>query len=215
MSVQATEAPARRPLTRQGIVDAALAYIDQHGIAALSMHKLGAVLGVKAMSLYNHVAGKDDVLDGVVELLWCEAEAAAPPGPDWPASYRGFGHALRDVIYRHPQAGQLMTTRQKIPTPALRLVRAHIGAATDAGLAPQRAYPLLRTITAYALGHALAYLNWAPCTPGTGSDVTTLLAPDVPDALADVAAVFCGQADPAAEFDLGLNLMLRAAHGSS
>jgi AcrR family transcriptional regulator len=194
-------------------LDAALRYVDTHGLAALSMHKLGADLGVKGMSLYNHVAGKDDVLDGVVELLWAEIEAAAPATGDWRAGYRAFGHALWDVISGHPKAGPLITSRQIMPEAALRLVRDHIASAVAAGVPEPRAFTLLRTVTSFALGHVLAYLNWnqcAECAPA----VDDLLRPDVPTELVDIAQNFCGQFNPQAEFELGLDLMVRGISGT-
>lgn len=206
-------APTRLPLTRQRILEAALRYIDTQGLAALSMHKLGADLAVKGMSLYNHVAGKDDVLDGVVELLWAEVEAAAPTTRDWRSDYRAFGRALWDVISGHPNAGPLIISREIMPTPALRLVRDHVAAAVAAGVPEQRAYALLRTVTAFALGHALAYLNW-DYGPGCGPAIAELLRPDVPTELVDIAQNFCGQSNPQAEFELGLDLMLRGISGT-
>ncbi|PSL01651.1 TetR family transcriptional regulator [Haloactinopolyspora alba] len=201
----------RAPLTRDRILRAALNYVDEHGLESLSMHKLGAELGVKGMSLYNHVAGKDDVLDGVVETLWTEVEDAAPPDPDWHRGYRQFAHALRDVLHQHPNAAPLITARQVMPIPALRAVRAHITAAVDSGVAEDRAYELLRTLTSYALGHALAYLSWGLGCPGCVPSVRDLLRPGTPDDLAGVADVFCGQSDPDAQFELGLDLMIRGS----
>jgi TetR/AcrR family transcriptional regulator, tetracycline repressor protein len=208
MTTTASTSSQRTTLTRRRILDAALAYIDAHGLEALSMHKLGAELGVKGMALYNHVANKHDLLDGVVELLWAEVEHAAPAGGDWRQGVRAFAHALRDVVYRHPNAAPLLTSQQIMPASALRLVRAHITAATEAGEPEARAYALLRTITTYALGTALAEVNWglgAGCAPAVGD----LLRPGIPDDLAAVAQVFCGQGAPDAQFELGLDLMLR------
>src|SRR5258708_13407630 len=74
-----SERLVRAPLSRQQVLRAALEYVDEHGLEALSMHKLGAALGVKAMSLYKHVADKDDLLDAIVELLWAEIPARRPP----------------------------------------------------------------------------------------------------------------------------------------
>jgi AcrR family transcriptional regulator len=205
--------PTRPALTRQRILDAALRYIDKQGLAALSMHKLGAELAVKGMSLYNHVAGKDDVLDGVVELLWAEIETAAPATGDWHSDYRAFGHALWDVISCHPNAGARIISREIMPTPALRLIRDHIAAAVAAGVPEQRAYALLRTVTSFALGHALAYLNWDQCA-GCAPVIADLLRPDVPAELVDIAQNFCGQSNLQAEFELGLDLMLRGISGT-
>ena len=73
MSTESLTASGRRTsLTRGRIIECALRYIDDNGLNTLSMHKLGAVLDVKGMSLYHHVANKDDLLDGVVEALWEE-----------------------------------------------------------------------------------------------------------------------------------------------
>lgn len=154
-------APARTGLSRERILQAALAYIDEHGLSALSMHKLGADLGVKGMSLYNHVAGKDDILDGVVELLWVDVEAAAPTQADWRAGYRSLARAMRDVMRQHPNAASLITTQQVMPAPALRTIQEHIAVATDSGVLEERAYALLRTFASYALGYGLAYVGWS------------------------------------------------------
>lgn len=206
-AVQATD--ERLPLTRQRIVEAALRYIDDRGLDALSMHKLGAELGVKAMSLYNHVASKDDLLDDVVELLFSEVESAAPATDDWREGFWLFAHALRDVVRRHPHAAPLITSQQVIAVPALRVVRAHVTAATEAGTPEEQSYALLRTITWYALGSALAEVSWGMGGPGCAAIVSDLLRPGVPDELVGVAKVYCGQSDPDAEFELGLDLMLR------
>ncbi|MGH3448645.1 MAG: TetR family transcriptional regulator, partial [Nocardioidaceae bacterium] len=71
------------PLNRARVLDSGLAYVDEHGLDALSMHKLGAHLGVRGMSLYNHVEGKDDLLDGISALLWGEIDVAALRERHW------------------------------------------------------------------------------------------------------------------------------------
>lgn len=216
MTVTTTPPAGQRPpLSRHRILRAAIRYIDAYGLNGLSMNKLGAALGVKGMSLYNHVANKDDLLDGVVELIWAEVDDAAPPRTDWREGYRSFARALRDAVHRHPNAAGLITSQQIIPEPALRSVQAHIIAATDNGVPQARAYAVLRTITSYALGTALNEVAWgtdrAACGPAIVDD---LLRPGVPQELAAVAEVFCGQSDPDAQFELGLDLMLRGLDGA-
>lgn len=198
-------------LGRQKILTSALGFIDEHGLDALSMHKLGAVLGVKGMSLYNHVANKHDVLDGVVELLWSEVEDAAPATADWREGYRSLAHAIRDVMRRHPNAAPLITVQQIVPEPALRAVRSHVTAAANSGIPQAKAYGLLRTITMYALGSAAAEVSWGYGVSGCSPAVSDLLRPGTPDDLVGVAEIFCGQSDPDTEFALGLDLMLRDA----
>lgn len=210
MTASTTNATDRAPLTRQRVLDTALAYVDAHGLDSLSMHKLGAELGVKGMSLYNHVTNKSDLLDGVVELLWSEVEAAAPVREDWCDGVRSYAHALRDIVRRHPTAAPLMISQQIMPAPALRLVQAHTAAATSRGVDETFAHALLRTITSYALGSAYVEVGWGMGGgPGCGPAVSDLLRPGIPDGLAALAHVFCGQSDPDAQFQLGLDLMLR------
>jgi TetR/AcrR family tetracycline transcriptional repressor len=204
------DASLRVPLTRGRVLQAALRYIDEHGLEALSMHKLGAELGVRGMSLYNVVASKDDLLDGVVESLWAEIESAAPPETCWQQGYRALACAVRDVMHRHPKAAPLVTARrQVIPEPALRAVRAHVTAAMSSGVPEDAAYALLRTITSFALGYALVYVSWGLGESGCAPDVEDLLPPGTSEELANAAQMFCGQADVDAEFELGLDLMLR------
>lgn len=196
-------------------MQAALRYIDDHGLAALSMHKLGADLDVKGMSLYKHVANKDEVLDGVVEMLWSEVEAATRAGGGWREAARSFAHALRDVVRRHPNAAPMMISQQIMPVPALRLVQAQTATAVREGLTEVYAHALLRTITSYALGSAYVEVGWGMGGPGCSPSVGDLLRPDIPDDLAAVAHTFCGQSDPDAQFTLGLDLMLRSPEDNS
>ena len=81
--VTAARPLARERLTRDRVLRAALDFIDAHGLAALSMPKLGAELGVRGMSLYSHVDSKDALLDGIVEIMSAEAEMPPAAGMDW------------------------------------------------------------------------------------------------------------------------------------
>jgi len=103
----------RAPLTRQRIAAAALRFVDEHGEAALSMRKLGAELGVEAMSLYNHVANKDDLLDAVGELLYVEVLEAYAPDPEgsWHDDLREMAVVYRAAAHRHPNALPILIDR--------------------------------------------------------------------------------------------------------
>ena len=101
----------RRPLTRKRIADAALVFIDAHGLDALSMRKLGAELGVEAMSLYNHVTNKADLLDAVADTLYGDVvRAYGDPVGDWKVHVRALSHAYVDVAAAHPRAVALLIT---------------------------------------------------------------------------------------------------------
>ena len=98
-------APAERriPLNRERVLEVAMAFVDEYGIESLSMRKLGQALGVEAMSLYNHVANKDDILDGIVDLVYAEIELPAAGG-DWEGEVRKFAVSAHDALIRHPWA---------------------------------------------------------------------------------------------------------------
>lgn len=207
----------RPALTRERILASALDYVDRHGLDALSMHKLGAELGVKAMSLYNHVANKDDLLGGIVDALWAET---APP-PKRPASWhdvaRTLAGSLRAMIHRHPNAAPLLLSTRTLSGQALQVAATYRAALTGAGLSDERTVPFLRTLVSYALGQSLAELSWSQGEP----DV------DLPDELARIRWVsdhlphgasddhirtalwFCADCASAEQFDLGLTLMIK------
>ena len=105
-----TAPESRAPLTRERIVAAALAIVDEQGPEALSMRRLGAVLGVEAMSLYKHVEGKEAILDGIRALLIEDFAARLPAGPvgDWREDLAAFARAYRAVGRDHPRAFPLL-----------------------------------------------------------------------------------------------------------
>jgi AcrR family transcriptional regulator len=108
------------------VLQAALAYADTHGIASLSMRKLGEVLQVEAMSLYKHVANKDAILDGIVDLVAAEMQAPATGG-DWKAEMRRRAQSMHAVLMRHPWATMLIVSRVNAGPAMLRYVDATIG----------------------------------------------------------------------------------------
>src|SRR5713101_10104002 len=111
---------ARRPLTRERILQAGLRLIDQQGLESFTMRKLAQELGVDPMSLYRHFENKDALLDGVAEVLWGEVEL---PGSEtgWEALLRSMATSLRALAHAHPHAYSLLLNRQILPLAALRL----------------------------------------------------------------------------------------------
>src|SRR4051794_32624051 len=100
----------RSPLSRERVLLAAVALADEHGMASLSMRRLGDVLGVEAMSLYNHVASKDELLDGMVDLVFGEIDLPVG-GADWKTAMRERAQSARQALGRHPWVIVLMSTR--------------------------------------------------------------------------------------------------------
>ncbi|MBO0783429.1 MAG: TetR family transcriptional regulator [Ktedonobacteraceae bacterium] len=98
------------PLTRQRMLVAALSLIDREGLEGFSMRKLGAMLGIEAMALYNHVENKRTLFDGVIELLivqgpYPERLDGTPREELW-----AFAHAFRDILRAHPRVFPLVAT---------------------------------------------------------------------------------------------------------
>jgi AcrR family transcriptional regulator len=114
--------PRRDPLSRERVVETAIALADDHGVDALTMRRLGSALGVEAMSLYHHVSNKDDVLDGMVDAIM--EEIGLPEGPDWKEAMRARATSARAVFKRHPSAIGLADKRRS-PGPATLRHTAH------------------------------------------------------------------------------------------
>lgn len=216
--MSATTSPPVRPgLTRGRVLDAALVFADEHGLEALSMHKLGTRLGVRGMSLYNHVRGKDDLLDGLVDLLWSQVDTGTAGFRDWQAAVRGLAGALRELVRRHPGAAPLLMTRRLMPHGALRVVGAYLRFMCDAGVPEECAAALLRTVVSYAIGQTLAELRYTPPGMDAGDDageaerarlVDTLIPDGTPEDLAHVAYAVCGACGTTRQFEIGVDLMV-------
>src|SRR5947199_10852002 len=99
----ATRTEPRIPLSRERILEAALRLADEGGIESVTMRKLGQTLGFEAMSLYNHVANKDDVLDGILDLVLDESEPPSRAG-DWQSAIRSSAISVHKSLQRHPWA---------------------------------------------------------------------------------------------------------------
>src|SRR5258708_9861119 len=115
--VASTRPAARERLTRDRVLRAALEFTDAHGLAELSMPKLGAKLGVKGMSLYSHVDGKDGLLDGIVEILSAEAEMPPAAGLDWRDAPRRPALSPRAGVRPPPAPAPPLVTPPVMPTP--------------------------------------------------------------------------------------------------
>ena len=99
-------ARTRKALSRGRILEQALAVADAEGINSLSMRKLGRSLGFEAMSLYNHVANKGDLVDAMFELVMTEVELPRD-SEGWDTAIRSYATAMHDALIRHPWAGNL------------------------------------------------------------------------------------------------------------
>ena len=133
-----TAASERTSLTRERVLRAALELADAEGIETLSMRRLGGRLGVEAMSLYNHVADKEDVLDGILDLV-IGGIAVPESGADWRKAMRERAVSARQAFRRHPWAAALMDSRTSSGPGRLRYFDALVGALTGAGFPLEQA----------------------------------------------------------------------------
>src|SRR5438105_9080189 len=166
MGAQAKRAAKRRAaLSRERILRAAIGLADRGGFELLSMRKLGDKLGVEAMSLYNHVRNKEDMLDGMVDLVFGEIDLP-PAGIDWRAAMRQRATSLRQVLVRHPWANGLMESRTA-PGPAnLRHHDAVLGSLRTAGFSVEMAAHAYSILVGYIYGFTLIVLTLPFRKPG-------------------------------------------------
>jgi AcrR family transcriptional regulator len=144
----------RTPLNRERVLSAAIALADDHGIEALTMRKLAEAVGVEAMSLYNHVANKGDLLDGMIDSVFSEIEL--PSGEDsWKAAMRQRAISVRTVLSRHRWAIGLMESRITPGPATLRHHDAVIGCLRGAGFSVELAAHAYSVLDSYIYGFAL------------------------------------------------------------
>ena len=143
----------RKPLSRERILAAALEVADEQGIEALSMRKLGQSLGYEAMSLYNHVANKDDLLDGILDLVLAEME---PPDQDGglPA-IRASAISAHEALKRHPWAANMLMAPSRIRPARIAYMEALLAALRGAGLSAETTYHAYHVLDAHIIGFSL------------------------------------------------------------
>jgi AcrR family transcriptional regulator len=202
--------PSRPPLNRERILLAAIELADEHGIEALTMRRLGRRLGVEAMSLYNHVADKDDLLDGMVELITAEFEV--PTGfRHWKSAIRSSARSAHDVLLGHPWASRVIESRTRSGPNRLRLLDATIGVLTGAGFPMPVVIRTLMALDSHTYGFTLQEQAWAfpvESAPEMAAALAADLPADYPNMAAMVAFVATTRPGTILEFEFGLDLLL-------
>jgi AcrR family transcriptional regulator len=211
-----TDRRRRAPLTRERVLRAALALADAGGHEALSMRNLGKELGVEAMSLYNHVANKEDILDGLVDIVFSEIAVPSPGEGDWKPAMRRRAISVREALNRHRWAVGLMEGRLNPGPASLRNHDAVMGCLREAGFPFRAAVHALSVMDAYIYGFALQEKNLPFETPDQVSEVMEIQrqhAPEMADYpyLVEVAIEMAKAGyDYTTEFEFGLDLILDA-----
>lgn len=181
----------RRPLSRRRILNAAVELVDQEGLGALSMRRLGRELGVEAMSLYNHVPNKEALLGGMVEVLMEGLEAPAGGSAGWEEQVGGAFRSYLKLARAHPEVFQLFVTRPLGTGESLRVFEVLRGAGLD--VVP--ALHAFRALSSYTIGYALAEIRGFPLELDGGIRALELAPP-------------LKEADRDAQFDYGLDLII-------
>ncbi|MEV6829985.1 TetR/AcrR family transcriptional regulator C-terminal domain-containing protein [Amycolatopsis sp. NPDC051102] len=191
-------------LSRELILREALALVDDEGLDAVSMRKLARRLGVDPMSLYNHVDGKDALLDGIAEVLLA-AIPAPPPDADLRETMSALAHGFRAAMLGHSRAAPLVLTRRLASMTALAPVEAVLAPLLAAGFPPDRAVHGLRTVLAFLIGTLMREVEATPADGGRLADLERAGLPAV-----SAAAPFLAVCDHEAEFEFGLRILLDA-----
>jgi AcrR family transcriptional regulator len=207
-------ADRRTPLSRALVLQAAIRLADQGGLDALSMRKLGQELGVEAMALYYHFANKDEVLDGIVDIVFSEIDVPAA-GSDWRTAMRRRALSLRDVLARHRWAIGMMESRRN-PGPAnLRHHDAVIGSLRVGGFDMEMTAHAYSLLDSYIYGFALTRMNLPFDNSNVAEVAETMLQPFPVDEYPNLVSFIADHAmkpgyDYADEFEYGLDAILES-----
>ena len=204
----------RPPLTKGRILQAAVDLADREGLGALTMRRLGAELGVEAMALYKHVANKEEILDGILDLVVGEIEIPSE-GAGWKDAMRRRAMSARDVLSRHSWAIGLLEARGAMGPAAVRYLDAILGNLRSAGFSIENAAHAFWLLDSYVYGHviqetSLPFGTSEEMTESTGSireEVTTDEYPHLAE-IGEHAQRFGYSVD--GEFEFGLELILDA-----
>jgi AcrR family transcriptional regulator len=201
----------RTPLTRQRVLHAAVALADRNGVGLLSMRKLAQELGVEAMSLYHHVAKKDDVLDGIVDIVFSEIDL--PEDGDWKAAMRERAISAREALRRHPWAIGLMESRSSPGPATLRHHDAVLRVLRTAGFTVEMAAHAFSLLDSYIYGFALQETSLPFETSEELVDVAQTILESLPaDEYPYLTEMVEHALQPgyafAAEYEVGLDLIL-------
>jgi len=193
-------------------VRAAMDLADETGIESVTMRELGRRLGVEAASLYNHVAGKDDLLDGMVDLV--VAEIDLPSGDvGWQDAMRRRAVSAREVFARHRWAAGLIDSRGRSGPSSLAYADRVLGVLLEAGFSPGKAANAFLALDSYVYGFERQRSNIAPAEDEDATDVAKEVLGAIPEgaypSLAVVAMEYASTPyDDAAAFEFGLDLIL-------
>ncbi len=207
------EARSRQRLSRERVLRAAIAHADAGGLEALLMRQLAEMLGVAPMTLYRHVASKDDLIDAMVDAIFSEIGVPSGAG-EWQTAMRRRALSVRDALARHRWAIGLMESRRR-PGPAnLRHHDAVIGRLRAAGFSIEMAAHAYSLLDSYVYGFALTKMNLPFDKTADVADVAQSMLEPLPENEYPNLVEFITEHamkpgyDYGAEFEYGLDVIL-------
>jgi AcrR family transcriptional regulator len=213
MNISNSETMPHLPLSRERILLVAMRVADESGIEALSMRRLAQELGVKAMSLYNHVANKDDVLDGMVERVVSEIELPLLGG-DWKLAMRRRAISAHEVLLCHPWAALVLMSRVNVGPAMLRYVDATLGCLCEAGFSLKMADHVWNVMDSHIYGFTLQELNFpleaTDYSEAAKTGLALIPADQYPYLNRLTHEVVEGRYDGMHDFEFGLDLLLNS-----
>ncbi|WP_249998231.1 TetR/AcrR family transcriptional regulator [Actinoplanes sp. M2I2] len=164
-AVPFTASTGRSALDQRRIIEAAVRFIDEHGLRMLTMQRLGAYLGVEGMALYRHVPGREALLDGVVESvvdeLFSDPDVHLQAHAGWVDYLQRLAHGLRRIALAHPEVFPLVATRPpaapwvRPPLRSLRWIESLLEVMIEAGFSDENAAAVYRAFSSFLLGYLL------------------------------------------------------------
>jgi AcrR family transcriptional regulator len=219
---------ARTPLSRDRVLRAAVELADEHGLRALTMRRLAEELGAEAMSLYYHVANKQEVLDGIVDVIAGEINDVVnqidmpSKGADWKQAIRRRILSAREVLLRHPWAPAVIETRTNTSPAVVRYFDGLVGLMRDGGFSYDVAHHALHALGSRALGFTQELFDPGDGVPDEAAATAMLesMADQLPhlvgmlrEVVHDDPGSTLGWCDDQTEFEFGLDLILDGLDG--
>ncbi len=210
MPDEMTDTP-RAPLSRDRVLQAAVGLADAGGLGSLTMRKLAAELGVEAMSLYHHVRNKDEILDGIIDVVAAEIDLTGRGG--WKSATRHRAISAQEVLLRHPWAGMLWVSRLNLGPARMRYMDVALSTLRNGGLSEDLTHHAYHVVENHILGYTMQLLSFAADMDNLDEFADRFLAELPADEYPDLAVhVRQHLVDPVdvdeTEFEFGLRLIL-------
>lgn len=201
----------RAPLHRGRVLHAAIEIADERGVGAVTMREVASRLGVEAMSLYNHVRNKDEILDGMVDLVVEEIRLPSDEG-DWRAAMRHRAVCAHEVFSRHTWASALIDSRESSGPARLRYLDWVLGVLVRAGFSFEAALRGFSVLDSYIYGFGRQQLNQAaggaPTEEKAAAILSVIPAEEYPYLHRVASLAMATGYDAEADFEFGLEIIL-------